>query len=246
VRVPGALGQAETCRFVLGFATLHTLIAPIVGSCLEDEHHDPTTGDGLESTTNGLLVWRKADNVTAFTDGSQTWVNGPLGLQVRLNSQRFFWEQSPEHLAIVPAPVVGERCHTAAVALALVATQGAAGTIFDRFRLVNTGAVPCTFFGFVGAQLRDAQNTPMPTNVVHGGDFLTNLPGPARVTVPPSAAAEFTLSWSDVPVGNETTCPRATRLAVILPDEFVPLMVAVPLAPCNEGTVHVSAVRPSR
>jgi plastocyanin len=37
-------------------------------------------------------VWRKADNWTAFTDGHQTWLNGPFGLQRRLNTTRFAWE----------------------------------------------------------------------------------------------------------------------------------------------------------
>ena len=42
--------------------------------------------------TGGLLVWRKADNHTAFTDGHHTWVNGPIGLQKRLNAERYPWE----------------------------------------------------------------------------------------------------------------------------------------------------------
>ncbi len=84
--------EAAGCDFVLGFATLHSLIPSIVGNCLTDEIHNPTNGDGLQFTTRGLLVWRKADNFTAFTDGHQTWVNGPFGLQVRLNTARFPWE----------------------------------------------------------------------------------------------------------------------------------------------------------
>ena len=36
-----------------------------------------------------FLVWRKADNWTAFTDGYRTWINGPSGLQVRLNTEHF-------------------------------------------------------------------------------------------------------------------------------------------------------------
>src|SRR5579884_727243 len=112
VGLPAAPARAQTCEFVLGFATLHSLIPRIVGECLENEHHNPVNGDGLQATTNGLLVWRKADNITAFTDGFRTWVNGPFGVQMRLNSQRFFWEPNPQRLAIVPAPVARQRCHT--------------------------------------------------------------------------------------------------------------------------------------
>jgi hypothetical protein len=40
-----------------------------------------------------MLVWRKADNWTAFTNGFETWLNGPQGLQRRLNTETFAWEQ---------------------------------------------------------------------------------------------------------------------------------------------------------
>jgi hypothetical protein len=86
--------RAAGCEFRGGFKALRDLIPKVVGDCIEDEHHNPSNGDGLQSTSGGLLVWRKADNWTAFTDGSSTWVNGPLGLQTRGNSERFPWESS--------------------------------------------------------------------------------------------------------------------------------------------------------
>ena len=80
-----AEAQAE-CRFVLGFKSLRDLIGhDIVGQCLENEHYN-AIGDSVQQTTGGLLVWRKADNWTAFTDGYRTWINGPQGLQQRLNT----------------------------------------------------------------------------------------------------------------------------------------------------------------
>jgi len=81
------------CAFRLGFADLRQQVGPsAVGGCLEDEHHNPESGDALQRTTGGLLVWRKTDNFTAFTDGHRTWINGPAGLQTRLNGERFAWE----------------------------------------------------------------------------------------------------------------------------------------------------------
>jgi hypothetical protein len=90
--LPGAPVHAASCDFVLGFERLHALIPDVIGDCVVDEHHDPTSGDGVQETTRGLLVWRKADNWTAFTDGATTWINGPFGLEHRPNSQRFLWE----------------------------------------------------------------------------------------------------------------------------------------------------------
>lgn len=92
---------APGCQFVLGFAALHDKLPTIVGACVENEHTNVATGDSLQQTVNGLLVWRKADNWTAFTNGAHTWVNGPYGIQERLNTERFSWEANPEGLAVV-------------------------------------------------------------------------------------------------------------------------------------------------
>lgn len=95
----GVLSDVETylpaCRYVFGFQALHDQLSSLVGDCTSDESHNPANGDALQHTTNGLLVWRKADNFTAFTDGYRTWVNGPYGVQERLNTERFPWEASP-------------------------------------------------------------------------------------------------------------------------------------------------------
>ena len=88
---PG-VSMAADCQFVLGFKTIRDFIGHgIVGECLENEHYNDM-GDSVQHTTGGLLVWRKADNWTAFTDGHRTWINGPNGLQLRLNTERFAWE----------------------------------------------------------------------------------------------------------------------------------------------------------
>ncbi len=83
---------AQDCAFQLGFKSLHDLIPDVVGDCLDNEQHNPATGITQQSTTNGQLTWRKADNWTGFTDGQRTWINGPEGLQQRLNSEQFPWE----------------------------------------------------------------------------------------------------------------------------------------------------------
>jgi TolB protein len=91
---------ASNCQFVLGFKEVHEMIPQTVGDCLVDEHHG-ANGDALQETSGptgqgGLLVWRKSDNWTAYTDGYHTWVNGPSGLQERLNTERFSWEHDPQ------------------------------------------------------------------------------------------------------------------------------------------------------
>ena len=83
------VAAAAGCQLVLGFQTMSALVD--VGACLDDQGTQPN-GDATQHTTRGLLVWRKADNWTAFTDGYRTWIIGPFGLQSRLSTERFDWE----------------------------------------------------------------------------------------------------------------------------------------------------------
>src|SRR5947208_10883726 len=91
-RPAAAAPRAQDCTFELGFQALHDLIPDVVGDCAA-EASTSVGGDAQQQTANGLLVWRKADNWTAFTSGATTWINGPCGLQTRPNDQTFPWEQ---------------------------------------------------------------------------------------------------------------------------------------------------------
>ncbi len=137
------LVHAEDCQFILGFQTLHDLLGSIVGNCLDNEQHNPTNGDGVQQTTGGLLVWRKADNFTAFTTGYRTFVNGPTGLETRLNIQRFAWEANPEGLPVVPDAYVGaaQFQHRPGPTLQF-APSGLNGSGPLRFQVTGTGFPP--------------------------------------------------------------------------------------------------------
>ncbi len=94
VAVPSYAQTPPACKFILGFQTLHDLDPADTGDCLDNQAF-ASNGDALQHTTNGLLVWRKADNWTAFTNGYRTWINSKFGLRQRLNSERFEWEGAP-------------------------------------------------------------------------------------------------------------------------------------------------------
>ncbi len=87
-------------EFKLGFELPADQIPKVVGEPLEDEHWGPN-GDSLQQTTKGLMVWGKADNWTAFTNGAWTWVNGPMGVQSRSSDERFEWEKDTHILGMV-------------------------------------------------------------------------------------------------------------------------------------------------
>ena len=101
----GRAAAAADCKFVLGFKTLQAMIPDTVGACLENEQQHPGKGVTLQRTTNGLLVWQKASNHTAFTDGYRTWVSGPFGLRQRLNTEQFPWERDAEKVIRIGAAV---------------------------------------------------------------------------------------------------------------------------------------------
>jgi len=109
--ITGALPQAAAaqtpppCTFKLGFASLAESMGDAVGSCLENEYFNPLNGNAEQHTTAGLLYWRKLDGTTAFTDGYETWLNGPYGLQVRLNTERYDWEPINPPALSAPRPV---------------------------------------------------------------------------------------------------------------------------------------------
>lgn len=92
IAVPVLARQPATadCTFILGFKTLKGLIdaaegPTTVGECLENQRFD-AHGNAEQRTAGGLMVWRKADNWTAFSDGYRTWVNrGEDGLHVQIN-----------------------------------------------------------------------------------------------------------------------------------------------------------------
>lgn len=116
ISAPFAFAQSGP-EFKLGFKALADQIPNIVGQPTENEHFNISNGNSEQHTTTGLMVWRKADNWTAFTNGNLTWLNGPAGLVSRFNNLRYCWEAdankaqcgvSPNDLvsSAAPAPAV--------------------------------------------------------------------------------------------------------------------------------------------
>src|SRR5205814_681317 len=106
---------ARACRFTLLFRDFRATMPDVVGDCTENERMTPN-GDVEQRTTNGLLVQRKSDGYIAFTDGEQTWIRGPNGLEVRPNGQRLPWEGPAAPSPASGSPVAGSPIATGASA----------------------------------------------------------------------------------------------------------------------------------
>ena len=90
--------HADGCALNDGFASLAAAIPDQVGACVENEYGQPN-GNVVQHTTGGLLTWSPSNNLPEFTDGAQTWVLGPDGVQVRPNDQRFPYEGPQSQVA---------------------------------------------------------------------------------------------------------------------------------------------------
>jgi hypothetical protein len=122
---------------------------------------------------------------------------------------------------------------------------GAAGTIYETINLTNASSGSCTLKGYPGMQLLNAQGGNIPTTVVRGGMQFpapaANQP-PALITLASQQTATFALSYEDVPVGNETSCPMSAKAQITPPTDFSFVTVTLAIGPCGNGTVHVSPV----
>ena len=136
---PAAAGSG--CQFQLGFKTLHDSMSTVVGDC-QDNQQFAANGDAFQHTSGGLLVWRRAGNSSAFTDGSSTWLNGPCGLQERANQAQFSWEAGSSGCGLVSALQGGGDGSAGAWAAAgdmLVAREQAILLVLDSGEVLMVG-----------------------------------------------------------------------------------------------------------
>jgi len=93
-------GLAAQCEIRPRFRVLAEALPELIGNCVASEALNGETGDIEQPVDGGVLVLRSADNTPVFTDGWQTWVAGPNGIETRLNSERLAWEPGEASLAV--------------------------------------------------------------------------------------------------------------------------------------------------
>ena len=155
--------------------------------------------------------------------------------------------------ATAPVPVgpppsyapAASRCHTSQLSASFSPGQGAAGTQTFTVLIANTGAQPCTLYGFAGGQLYGAQDQALPTRVVRDGGIYSTQSPPTQFLLAPGQPAMFQVAWSDVPTGTQA-CPAATRLDITPPDETTttPVLGSYSVAACG-GVLDITPVMPT-
>ncbi len=134
------------------------------------------------------------------------------------------------------------RCATSALTGSVAGSSGAAGTIETTVALKSTAAGPCVLGGYPGLQMLSSAGTALATAVVRKGNYSFTSMAPTTVTVAGGQSVYFNIGYSDVPAGNETTCPSSASLEVTPPNATDHLVMAATLAPCSGGMVTVSPV----
>lgn len=95
-------------------------------------------------------------------------------------------------------------------------------------------------------QLLSASGSPITTTVVRGGgpaftDAAANA-APSLVTLASQQTAAFSFTYEDVPTGNETSCPTSAKSEITPPNDTAFATISLQVAPCDNGTIHVSPV----
>lgn len=219
LRLPGTTfftaAAAESCEYVLGFKSLYDLVPDTIGECIDNVSFSGTNGDALQHTQNGLLVWRKADNFTAFTDGYRTWVNGPFGIQQRLNIERFEWENDggPANPPGPPPSIVAPRTPVSSSSCSLPADT----VKFDKFvpdyggAALGQGTVsnpcdePVNLAIDVFANVSDQGAAVMDAPTIWVSNLAPHTSRTVAVRVPGSASGTH-FSWQFARVGSSQWC----------------------------------------
>ena len=125
-------------------------------------------------------------------------------------------------------------------------SSGAAGTITGVITVTNTGGTTCTVDGYPKLALFSGSGAPLTVTMVNGVTVnITPQSGAQPIAFPlaPSKSAQFAYQYSDVPTGNETSCPSSEEATVTMPAATTASPTfAFTASPCNNGTVRVSAV----
>ncbi|MGD0055047.1 MAG: DUF4232 domain-containing protein [Acidimicrobiales bacterium] len=147
------------------------------------------------------------------------------------------------------AKVVGSTCAGGDFSAVYNEGEGAAGTIDASVTLTKVTSGSCTLEGWPILALQDTTGAVLTSTTVdvRPSDAPIQFPvaqanaAPTLLNLTKGSVADFSLAYSDVPVGNGS-CPSARTLSVQVAagGSVATLTPTYPLQPCNKGTIWVS------
>jgi hypothetical protein len=135
---------------------------------------------------------------------------------------------APTTSAATSSAPAGSGCPTSQLSLSVGDAQGAAGSTYEHYLLVNSGAVPCTLTGFPGVSFVNSAGATITTAARASTAYAT-------ITLPPGQTASFMVHTSNL--GTDAGCNAATQtttsLKIIPPNQTTSLSVASTQAACQ-------------
>lgn len=119
-------------------------------------------------------------------------------------------------------------------------SQGAAGHIGVVLVFKNTSTATCTLVGYPGVAGLDSAGQQVVQATRTPSGFMGGISGstPPTVTLAPGASASALIESTDVPTGNETSCPTYASLLVTPPNTTQSVTIAQSLPGCSGLQVH--------
>ncbi|MBA3924702.1 MAG: DUF4232 domain-containing protein [Nostocaceae cyanobacterium] len=127
------------------------------------------------------------------------------------------------------------RCDTNQLSLRLVEENPGAGNVYNEFAFTNISNKTCTLYGYPGAELLDARNTPIGVKIERD----TSKPR-KTVTLVPGGKAYFVLrhgrkvNYTDY---QNKCAPDSAKLEVTPPNTYNHLIIRDRETPCRRATI---------
>jgi len=118
-------------------------------------------------------------------------------------------------------------CVAADLKPSFLGTNGAAGTIAVGFALTNVSSSTCTTYGWPGVLLLSSTDQALPTDAVRTSSDLLGATPASNISLAPGQKASFRIIASDFASGSTASCPSATALQIIAPNDTATLKVAI-------------------
>jgi hypothetical protein len=211
--VIGACGSSSPTSDQSGGGQVATVTAPaktIVETVTTPTQTQTTTGAITTTTTTGTTT--TGTSTTGTTGGS----------------------------SIPPSASGGStECVAADLKPSFLGTNGAAGTIAVGFALTNVSSSTCTTYGWPGVLLLSSTDQALPTNAVRSSSDLLGATPASNISLAPGQKASFRIIASDFASGSTASCPSATALQIIAPNDTATLKVTISggIPACGRATL---------
>jgi hypothetical protein len=200
----------------------------VIAACGSSTSSDQTGGGSARTVTRPAVTVTVTNPQTIMSVTSPTTTTGTGPTTTATTT-----------IGTTTTPSGSGECVAADLRGSFLGTNGAAGTIAVGFALTNSSSSTCTTYGWPGVLLVSSAGEALPTDAVRtSSDMLGSTPA-TKITLKPGQQASFRLIASDFASGSTSSCPNATDLQIIAPNDVATLKVAISggIPACGHATL---------